>query len=143
MFNKFSIDYYNYVNVFDKSQANILLSHRFYNHKLKFIEETNKNTLFKNRIYSILRHKFEQVKKYLNEHLKKKFIVSSYALFASFVLFIEKSNKELRFYVDYRKLNAIIKRNRYFISLINEVLARIQNYKYLTRLNIIIVFNKL
>ena len=121
----------------------MLFSHRFYNHKLKFAEEADKNTLFKNRIYSISEHKFEQIKKYLNEHLKKEFIVSNYALFALFVLFIEKSNEELRFYVDYKKLNAIIKRNRYFISLINEILIKIQDCKHFTRLNIIIAFNKL
>ena len=45
--------------------------------------------------------------------------------------------------MNYKKLNAIIKRNRYFISLIDEILIKIQNCKYLTRLNIIIVFNKL
>ena len=122
---KFSIDYHNYVNVFDKSQTDILSSYRFYNYKLKFVEEADKNTLFKNRIYSISKYKFEQVKKYLNEHLKKEFIVSSYASFASFILFAEKPNEELRFCVDYKKLNAIIKRNRYFISLINEILIRI------------------
>ena len=72
MFNKLSIDYHNYANVFDKSQTNILSLHRFYNHKLEFAEEADKNTLFKNRFYSILKHKFEQVKKYLNEHLKIK-----------------------------------------------------------------------
>ena len=79
----------------------------------------------------------------MNEYLKKEFIVSSYALFASLILFTKKLNKELRFYVDYRKLNAIIKRNRYFISLINKILIKIQNCKYLTRLNIIATFNKL
>ena len=94
MLSKFSIDYHNYANVFDKSQTNILSSYRFYDHKLEFVEGANKNALPKNRIYSISKHKFEQVKKYLNEHLKKEFIVSSYALFALFVLFIEKSNKE-------------------------------------------------
>ena len=45
--------------------------------------------------------------------------------------------------MNYKKLNVTIKKNRYFISLINEVLIEIQKYKYLTRLNIIIVFNKL
>ena len=110
---------------------------------MKFVEKTNKDALFKNRIYSILKHKFEQIKKYLNEHLKKKFIISNYALFASSVLFIKKSNEELRFYVDYKKLNAIIKRNRYFILLINKILIKIQDCKYFTRLNIIITFNKL
>ena len=143
MFNKFSIDYHNYANVFDRSQTNILSSHRFYNHKLKFAEGANKNTLPKSRIYSISKHKLEQVKKYLNEHLKKKFIVSNHASFALFILFAEKSNEGLRFCVDYKKLNAIIKKNRYFISLIDKVLARIQDYKYFIRLNIITVFNKL
>ena len=110
---------------------------------MKFVEEANKNALFKNRIYSISEHKFKQVKKYLNEHLKKKIIVSNHASFASFVLFIKKPNEKLRFCVDYRKLNVIIKRNRYFILLINEILIRIQDCKYFIRLNIIIAFNKL
>ena len=79
----------------------------------------------------------------MNEHLKKRFIIFNHALFASSVLFIEKLNERLRFCVNYRKLNVIIKRNRYFISLIDEVLTRIQDCKYLTRLNIIITFNKL
>ena len=143
MLNKLFINYYNYANVFDKSQANILFSHCFYDHKLKFAKETNKNILFKNRIYSILDYKFEQIKKYLNKHLKKRFIIFNYISFALFVLFIEKPNNELRFCVNYKKLNVIIKRNRYFISLIDEVLIRIQDCKYLTRLNIIIAFNKL
>ena len=73
----------------------------------------------------MLNHKFEQVKKYLNEHLKKEFIVSNHVLFALFILFVEKSNERLRFCVDYKKLNVIIKRNRYFILLINEILIKI------------------
>ena len=109
---------------------------------MKFGKRINKNALFKNRIYLLLDYKFEQVKKYLNEHLRKEFIVFNYALFVSFILFIEKSNEDLRFYINYRKLNAIIKKNRYFISLINEILTKIQNCKYFIRLNIIIIFNK-
>ena len=143
MLNKFFINYHNYANVFDKSQTNILSSYRFYNHKLKFAKGTNKNILFKSRIYLISNHKLEQIKKYLNEHLKKRFIIFNHALFASPVLFVKKPNDELRFCVNYRKLNVIIKRNRYFISLIDEILIKIQGCKYLTRLNIIIVFNKL
>ena len=143
MLNKLFMNYHNYANVFDRSQANILSLHRFYDHKLKFAEGADKNNLLKNRIYSILDYKLEQIKKYLNEHLKKRFIILNHASFASSVLFIEKSNDKLRFCVNYRKLNAITKRNRYSISLIDEILARIQDCKYLTRLNIITAFNKL
>ena len=143
MLNKLFINYYNYANVFDKSQADILFSHRFYDYKLKFAKGADKNILFKNRIYSILNYKFEQIKKYLNEHLKKRFIIFNYVSFASPVLFAKKSNDELKFYVNYKKLNVSIKRNRYLISLIDEILIRIQDYKYFTRLNIITAFNKL
>ena len=92
---------------------------------MKFVKRINKNALFKNRIYLLLDHKFEQIKKYLNEHLRKRFIVFNYALFVLSILFIKKSNKNLRFYINYRKLNAIIKRNRYSILLINEILIKI------------------
>ena len=43
----------------------------------------------------------------------------------------------------YRKLNIIIKCNRYSLSLIEGIVNEIIKYKYLIRLNIIIVFNKL
>ena len=74
---------------------NILSSYRFYDHKLKFVERVDKNALFKNRIYLLSDHKFEQVKKYLNKYLKKEFIVFNYASFVLSILFIEKSNKDL------------------------------------------------
>ena len=92
---------------------------------MKVVERANKNALFKNRIYLLLNHKLEQAKKYLNKHLKKEFIVFNYISFILFVLFVEKLNKNLRFYINYRKLNVIIKRNRYFILLINEILIKI------------------
>ena len=44
--------------------------------------------------------------------------------------------------MNYQKLNVIIKKNRYFILLINEILIKIQNCKYFTRFDIIIIFNK-
>ncbi len=88
-------------------------------------------------------HKLQKIKEYLEENLKKKFITLSKTSFASSILFVEKKDDSLRFCVNYRKLNALIKRNRYSIFLIDEVLAWIQDSKYLIWLNIIITFNKL
>ena len=53
-----------------------------------------------------------------------------------------KINNDLRFYINYRKLKIIIKRNRYFLLLIEKVINKIIKYKYLIYLNIIVVFNK-
>ncbi len=91
----------------------------------------------------MLNYKLQKIKEYLEENLKKKFIIFSKASFASSILFIEKKDDSLCFCINYWKLNALIKRNHYSILLINEVLAWIQDSKYLTWLNIIITFNKL
>jgi hypothetical protein len=88
-------------------------------------------------------YKLQKVKKYLIKNLKKGFITPSKALYASPILFAEKKDESLRFCVDYRRLNVLIKRDKYSISLIDEILARVQGSKYLTRLDIIAAFNKL
>ncbi len=88
-------------------------------------------------------YKLQKVKKYLNENLFKEFIISSKALYFSLILFILKANEDLWFCVNYWKLNVIIKRNRYYLSLINEVINKIVNCKHLIQLNIILMFNKL
>ncbi len=91
----------------------------------------------------MLSYKLQKIKEYLKENLKKKFITLSKASFASSILFIKKKDDSLCFCMNYWKLNALIKRNRYSIFLIKEVLAWIQDSKYLTQLNIIVAFNKL
>ncbi len=88
-------------------------------------------------------HKLQKIKKYLINHLNKEFIFFSFTSYVSLILFIKKKDESLRFCVDYRKLNALIKWNHYSLSLIDETLTHIQESKYLTRLNIIVTFNKL
>jgi len=88
-------------------------------------------------------HKLLEIKKYLKKNLKKDFINSSSTFFAFLVLFVAKLNEGLRFYVNYRKLNALTHRNQYLISLIKKTLARVMGCKYLIKLDIIIAFNKL
>ncbi len=133
-------EYHNYLDVFDRAIINQLSSHRFYDHKIELIDE---ETFFQSRLYQMFNHKLQKIKKYLIDHLNKEFIFFSFASYVSLILFIEKKDDSLRFCVDYRKLNALIKRNHYSLSLIDETLARIQESKYLTQLNIIVTFNKL
>jgi len=77
-------------------------------------------------------YKLQKVKNYLNENLFKEFIIFSKASYFSFVLFALKANEDLQFCVDYQKLNAIIKRNRYSLSLIDEMINKIVDCKHLT-----------
>ncbi len=88
-------------------------------------------------------HKLQKIKKYLINHLNKEFIFFSFAFYVLLISFIKKKDDSLHFCVDYRKFNALIKWNHYFLSLIDETFAHIQESKYLTWLNIIVTFNKL
>ncbi len=133
-------EYHDYLDMFDRTMINQLSSHHFYDHKIELIDE---KTSSRSRLYQMFNHKIQKIKKYLIEHLNKEFIFSSFASYVSLILFIEKKDDSLRFCIDYRKLNALIKWNRYSLSLIDEILTQIQESKYLIQLNIIAAFNKL
>ncbi len=137
---KLSSKYHDYLDVFDRAMTDQLLSHRFYDHK---IELTDERMSSRSRLYHMSDYKLQKMKNYLIEHLNKSFISFSSISYASLILFIKKKDDSLRFCVDYRKLNALIKQNRYSLFLIDETLARIQDSKYLIQLNIIVIFNKL
>ncbi len=137
---KLSLKYYDYLDVFDRAMTDQLLSHCFYDHKIELINEKMSSWSY---LYHMSDYKLQKMKNYLIKHLNKNFISSSSISYASLILFIEKKDDSLRFCVNYRKLNALIKRDRYLLLLTDETLACIQDSKYLTRLNIIVVFNKL
>jgi len=137
---KLSLKYHDYLNVFNWVMTDQLLSHHLYDHKIKLTDERMSSW---SRLYHMSDYKLQKMKNYLIKHLNKSFISFSSISYASLILFIKKKDDSLRFCVNYRKLNALIKRNRYFLFLIDETLARIQDSKYLTRLNIIVIFNKL
>ncbi len=137
---KLSLKYHDYLDVFDRVMTDQLFSHHLYDHKIELTDEKMSSW---SHLYHMSDYKLQKMKNYLIEHLNKSFISFSLISYASLILFIEKKDDSLRFCVDYRKLNALIKWDRYSLLLINETLARIQDSKYLTQLNIIIVFNKL
>ena len=67
--------------------------------------------------------KLDVVKRYFDSHLAKKFIQTSLALYLSLVLFIKKPSREIRFCIDYQRLNAITKKDWYPIFVIEETLV--------------------
>ncbi len=123
-----SFEYHDFLNVFFKEKANILSSHRKHDHRIK-LEKDHESEHDYASLYNLSKEELQLVKKYLKEHLNKKFIESSTASYASLILFAKKSNEELRFCVNYRKLNVIIKKNKYSISLIAEIIARLSKAK--------------
>jgi CRISPR/Cas system endoribonuclease Cas6 (RAMP superfamily) len=59
------------------------------------------------------------------------------------VLFVKKPGDGLRFYMDYWNLNRFIKKDRYPLSLIYEILMNIRRARWFIKFDIITTFHKI
>jgi hypothetical protein len=135
-----SFEYHEFLDVFDKKAFYTLALHRFYDHKILL----KKNVIFDyDSLYKMFEKELKIVKKYLENNLKKRFIVANRSLFALSMMFIKKTDESLRFCVDYRKLNQLIKRNKYSLSLIKETLTHLNKTKYFIKLDIRQTFHRI
>jgi hypothetical protein len=91
----------------------------------------------------MLENKLLVLRKFLEKNLSKGFIRANLSPAVSLVLFAKKPSGRFCFYVDYRALNTIIIKNRYFLPLIQETLACFNRTKFYTKLDVIIVFNRI
>ncbi len=129
--------YKDFADVFDKVNVDKLLEHDSQDHA---IDTKNKMLSFES-MYNLSMIELELLKEYFDEFLTKRFIVLSSSLVNVSILFVKKSKDDLRFCVNYRKLNAITIKNRYSISLINQLLNRLSDVKKFTKLNIQTAYN--
>ena len=83
------------------------------------------------------------IKKYIDEMLDKDYIKFNISFYAAFIFIVKKFNKELRFYVNYRALNALIIFNRNVSSLIKKTFVKLCAIKIYNKFDIIIVFNEI
>jgi hypothetical protein len=91
----------------------------------------------------MLEDKLFILRKFLDKNLAKGFIRISILPAVLLVLFAKKLGGGFCFCIDYYALNTIIIKNRYPLSLIQEILARLSKTKIYTKLDIIIIFNRI
>jgi hypothetical protein len=130
---KLSEKYQDFANVFNKTNVDKLSEHDSQNHAIETIE--SKSLSFES-FYNLSIIELKTLREYLDEHLKKKFIISSHSSTRVSILLIKKSSEDLRLCVDYRELNAIIIKNRYFILLIMQILICLMSAVIFTKLDI-------
>src|SRR6266536_2773397 len=140
LFKKVSKKYYEFLDVFSQKEADKLLEHHSYNHKIKL--EFGKQLSFKS-MYEMSLDELKCLQKYLNEHLTKDFIKASKSPVAASVLFAKKPGEGLQFCVNYQALNAITVKNHYSISLIQETLNCLSKAQYYMKFDIIAIFNQI
>jgi hypothetical protein len=126
--------YQNFADVFSKSESNILLSYRPIDHKVELLPDAT--PLKAHFLYSISANQLIALKEYLTEALRKEWIVPNAAEYGFPVLFAKKPNDGLRFYVNYRAMNARSKKNMYPLPLIFETLDRLGKTKLFIKLDV-------
>jgi hypothetical protein len=116
---KIPSEYINFENLFrEEKNKEVLPKYRSWNHEIPLIEGKTPTAL---PIYSLSKRELETLRKYINKNLIKEYIRSSKSPIKFTILFVPKKNRKLRIYVNYKKLNNIIIKNRYTLPLIYEI----------------------
>ena len=126
-------EYYDLLNIFSKKDSDTLPPHRKYDHKILLEEEQKPGHA---PLSKISLKELDAIKWYLDSHLAKEFIQTSSASYSLSVLFVKKLRRGIRFCVDYRRLNAITKKDCYPILFIEKTLAELKGAKYFTKIDI-------
>jgi len=106
-----------------KAESDKLSPYWPYDHQIELENRASTSDLKFYLLYCILAEELEVVKRYRVENLDKGFIELSQVLFVALVLFVKKPDRSLCFYIDYRKLNLLTKKDWYLLPLIDETLA--------------------
>ena len=133
-------EYHNFLDVFSKESADSLPDHRPFDHHIP-LEEGKKPPW--GPIYSLSEPELAALREYLDDNLKKDFIVPSESPAGSPILFVKKKDGSLRLCVDYRGLNRITIKNRYPLPLISELLDRLRTAKIFTKIDLRGAYNLL
>jgi hypothetical protein len=122
------------MDVFSKSQSDELPPYRPSDHKIELLPDATPLRAY--LLYSMSTEQLVALKEYLTENLRKEWIIPSGAEYGSLVLFAKKPNDGLYLCMNYRELNARIRKNTYSLSLIKEILERINRARVYIKLNI-------
>ena len=114
-----------------------------YRIKLEKDKDRKEKELPQGPLYNISRGELLVLRKELISLLNKGQIRASSSPAASLVLFAKKLGGGLRFCVDYRALNAITKKDRYPLLLIQETFNNIAKAKQFTKINVLAAFYKI
>jgi len=111
-------EYHDYADVFSKAKASELPPHRDYDLKIDLEEGTSPPL---GTLYSLSPVELSTLRTFINENLNTGFICPTASSHAAPVLFIKKDSS-LCLCIDFRGLNKIIKKDRYPLPLISDLL---------------------
>ena len=125
--------YHKFLRLFLEQGSSDLPPDRKWDHEIALLEEF---TLPHGPLYSMSRDELLTLQQWLGQELESGHIAPSTSPASSPVLFVKQPDGSLRVCNDFRALNAGTVKNRYPLPLIREILARLSDAKYFTKLDI-------
>jgi hypothetical protein len=127
-------EYRSYAKVFSEVESERLPEHKPYDHAIDLKLETPETIWSK--IYLMPINEQEELDRFLEEHLRKGYIVPSKSPIASLVFFIKKKDGRLRLVQDYRKLNDFTIKNWYPLPLASDIINRLRHARIFTKFDV-------
>jgi len=126
-------EYHEYADVFSKSKAETLTPHRPYDLRINLEKDSH---LPVGTIYSLSKFKQKALKEFIDDNLTNGFICSTSSPHGAPVLFVKKKDGSLRLCIDFRGLNKIMKKDRYPLPLISDLLDSPRKARIYTKIDL-------
>jgi hypothetical protein len=127
-------EYRRHSKVFSEIESELLPEHKPYDHVIDLKLETP--NLIRSKVYPMPVNEQEELDKFLEDNLRKGYIVLSKSLIASPVFFIKKKDGKLWLVQDYQKLNDFTIKNRYPLPLASDIVNRLQRARFFTKFDV-------
>ncbi|MBW0528139.1 hypothetical protein O181_067854 [Austropuccinia psidii MF-1] len=131
--------YHQYLDVFSKVKAEKLPPHHACDHHIKLGGSLPPAGV----IYSLSKQESDTLRAYISENGEKGFIQPSSSSTGASVLFVKKEDGGLLLCVDYCKLNAVTRKNKYPVPPMNQLLAAFNGYSIFSEIDLCGAYNLL
>lgn len=127
------MQYREFADVFSETTFEELPERRPYDHAIELTPEAQ---LYSGKVHLMNREQQAALNEFLEENLRTGRIRPSKSPWGAPFFFVKKKDGKLRPVQDYRKLNALTKKNKYPLPLISELLDRLKGARYYTKMDI-------
>lgn len=134
-------EFQQYAKVFSEAEFECLSEHKSYDHAINLKPETPKTIWLK--VYPMPVNKQEELDRFLDKNLHKKYILLSKSPIALPVFFIKKKDRRLCLVQDYCKLNNFTIKNCYSLPLASDIINWLHQACIFTKFKICWSYNNI
>jgi hypothetical protein len=127
-------EYRCHAKVFSETESHQLPKHQPWNHTIDL--KPNAPETLKTKVYPMPINEQKTLDQFIRENLEKGYIVPFKSPMALFIFFVKKKTGDLRLIQDYRKLNSIMVKNRYPLSLSLDIINKLWDAKIFTKFDV-------